>query len=109
MPCVCVCVLQIIDPESWNMLFGRIKALPPSTRHIVMVTTVPVVYPQVRSLLSRTLCEVAANSQVDSPLLFALFNTLSTSGSFTAVVYPKTICRFPSSDVTPAVHPQLKP
>ena len=42
-----VCLLQIIDPESWTMLFGRMKALPPTTRHIVMVTTVPVVYPQV--------------------------------------------------------------
>ena len=41
------CLMQVIDPQSWDMLFGRMKALPPSTRHIVMVTTVPVVYPQV--------------------------------------------------------------
>lgn len=46
--CVCVCLMQIIDPESWDMLFERMKALPRSTRHIVMVTTVPVVYPQVK-------------------------------------------------------------
>ena len=43
-----ICVwLQIIDPQSWEMIFGRMKALPSSVRHIVMVTTVPVVYPQV--------------------------------------------------------------
>lgn len=39
--------LQVIDPQSWDMIFDRMYALPPSTRHLVMVTTVPVVYPQV--------------------------------------------------------------
>ena len=39
--------VQVIDPESWDMIFDRMRALPPSTRHVVMVTTVPVVYPQV--------------------------------------------------------------
>ena len=39
--------MQVIDPESWDMIFDRMRALPPSTRHVVMVTTVPVVYPQV--------------------------------------------------------------
>ena len=29
------------------MLFDRMRALPPSTKHVIMVTTVPVVYPQV--------------------------------------------------------------
>ncbi|KAL0045166.1 hypothetical protein WJX82_010887 [Trebouxia sp. C0006] len=38
---------QVIDPESWDMIFDRMRALPPSTRHVVMVTTVPVVYPQI--------------------------------------------------------------
>ncbi len=41
--------VQVIDPQSWNMIFDRMRALPPTTRHVVMVTTVPVVYPQVRS------------------------------------------------------------
>ena len=40
--------VQVIDPQSWDMIFDRMRALPPSTRHVVMVTTVPVVYPQVR-------------------------------------------------------------
>ena len=39
--------MQVIDPQSWDMMFERLRALPPSTRHVVMVTTVPVVYPQV--------------------------------------------------------------
>ena len=39
--------VQVIDPQSWDMIFDRMRALPPSTRHVVMVTTVPVVYPQV--------------------------------------------------------------
>ena len=39
---------QVIDPQSWDMMFERLRALPSSTRHVVMVTTVPVVYPQVR-------------------------------------------------------------
>ena len=43
--------LQVIDPESWDMIFDRMRALPPSTRHVVLVTTVPVVYPQVSILL----------------------------------------------------------
>ncbi|KAL0020527.1 hypothetical protein WJX79_003404, partial [Trebouxia sp. C0005] len=38
---------QVIDPQSWDMIFDRMRALPPSTRHVVMVTTVPVVYPQI--------------------------------------------------------------
>ena len=40
--------VQVIDPQSWDMIFDRMRALPPSTQHVVMVTTVPVVYPQVR-------------------------------------------------------------
>ncbi len=54
--------VQVIDPQSWDMIFDRMRALPPSTRHVVMVTTVPVVYPQVSpdmpgiTLLGSTFC-----------------------------------------------------
>ena len=54
--------MQVIDPQSWDMIFDRMRALPPSTQHVVMVTTVPVVYPQVSpsmaemTLLGSSLC-----------------------------------------------------
>ena len=39
---------MIVSPESWKFIFDRIAVLPPSVRHIVMLTTIPVVYPKVR-------------------------------------------------------------
>lgn len=72
--------MQIIDPESYNMLFGRMRALPPSTRHIVMVTTVPVVYPQVNALLCFTINDCCVPS-VDSHMSLVLSGTISCSFS----------------------------
>lgn len=37
----------IVSDASWKMLFDRIDALPTSVQHIVVVTTVPVLYPKV--------------------------------------------------------------
>ena len=38
---------QVVSPESWQMIFARLEALPPTVRHIVVLTTIPVVYPKV--------------------------------------------------------------
>lgn len=39
---------QIISPESWSLIFDRLNNLPGSVQHVVMLTTVPVLYPKVR-------------------------------------------------------------
>ena len=39
---------MVVSPESWKLIFDRIAALPPCVRHIVVMTTIPVVYPKVR-------------------------------------------------------------
>ena len=38
---------QIVSPASWKLLFDRTEALPPTVQHIVVCTTVPVLYPKV--------------------------------------------------------------
>ena len=37
---------QIISRESYDELFRRLDALPPSVRHVVLVLTVPLVFPE---------------------------------------------------------------
>ena len=51
-PCPLVC-LQIITPKSWGMIFDAIEACPATTKHVVMLTTVPVVYPNVSRVCLR--------------------------------------------------------
>lgn len=41
---------QVVSPESWQMIFDRVAALPGSVRHIVLLTTIPVVYPKVYTI-----------------------------------------------------------
>ena len=38
---------QIVSPASWKLLFDRTEALPPTIQHIIVCTTVPVLYPKV--------------------------------------------------------------
>ena len=42
---------QVVSPESWQLIFARLAALPSSVRHIVFLTTIPVVYPKVAPLV----------------------------------------------------------
>ena len=37
---------QIISRESYDALFRRLGALPPTVRHVVLVLTVPLVFPE---------------------------------------------------------------
>lgn len=39
----------IVSAESWNMIFERMNGLPGSVQHVVLLTTVPVLYPKVRA------------------------------------------------------------
>lgn len=38
---------QVLPPESWPVVFERIRQLPPSVQHLVVVTTIPIVYPHI--------------------------------------------------------------
>ena len=38
---------QIVSAESWHMIFERMNTLPESVQHVVLLTTVPVLYPKV--------------------------------------------------------------
>ncbi|MCJ1425690.1 hypothetical protein MMC29_003590 [Sticta canariensis] len=38
----------IVSAESWNLIFDRMNNLPSSVQHVVLLTTVPVLYPKVR-------------------------------------------------------------
>ena len=37
---------QVVSPQSWEMIFSRMEALPSTVRHVVLLTTIPVVYPK---------------------------------------------------------------
>ncbi|GFH18764.1 uncharacterized protein HaLaN_15620, partial [Haematococcus lacustris] len=38
--------LQVIDPGTWSMVDAQLRRLPSSVQHLVVVATVPVVYPK---------------------------------------------------------------
>ncbi|KAJ1564302.1 hypothetical protein HK096_008683, partial [Nowakowskiella sp. JEL0078] len=40
---------QIVHPESSNMIFARLDALPASTRHLIVLLGVPIAYPDLQS------------------------------------------------------------
>lgn len=40
---------QILSRATWEMVFARISSLPQSVTHVVVVLTVPILYPKVRS------------------------------------------------------------
>eukprot|EP00798_Chlamydomonas_sp_ICE-L_P030774 gene30774-35813_t len=43
---------QIVRPATWDMAKSKLNALPPSVRHVVVVATVPVIYPKVKIMES---------------------------------------------------------
>jgi hypothetical protein len=49
----------VVSPESWKLIFDKVDALPSSVRHIVVMTTIPVVYPKVRTTCSEVETDAA--------------------------------------------------
>ncbi|CAK0753536.1 hypothetical protein CVIRNUC_002228 [Coccomyxa viridis] len=56
-------VRRVISPEAYQALFAQIAALPPSVKHLVVCTTVPVVFPKL------PLSELAMTAIEDLPFL----------------------------------------
>jgi ABC-type uncharacterized transport system YnjBCD ATPase subunit len=42
---------QIVLSESYKLIFDRVRALPSSVKHVVVLLTVPIIYPKVSHAL----------------------------------------------------------
>lgn len=62
---------QVVSPESWQMVFSRMEALPSTVRHIVLLTTIPVVYPKA----SFRLCSPEQPFHIGLPINFLKLRT----------------------------------
>ncbi|GMH41547.1 hypothetical protein BSKO_09457 [Bryopsis sp. KO-2023] len=56
---------QVVSRETWEMIFARIRELPQTTQHVVLVLTVPILYPKV-PLTEATLEMLSMFNRIDA-------------------------------------------
>lgn len=39
--------VQVMSKESWELLFKKMAKIPPSVKHVVLVLTVPLIFPKI--------------------------------------------------------------
>ncbi len=42
--------MQVVDEKSWKMVEAHLATLPKTIRHLVLLATVPVIYPQIEAM-----------------------------------------------------------
>ena len=77
---------QIVSPASWKLLFDRTEALPATVQHIIVCTTVPVLYPKVGCMLRAGAFQLLADARC-RPCRCELLCTLES------VLCPKVCCK----------------